>query len=118
MLGLNLGTLTGCVGVEDEGSDTSVATREKRGEGLDPNVVILDGVVTAKSAPNVSSPWITIHGLTIALFTDDGSLPPQTIDVTCHASRINPTGYDVGQTVHARCDKHRSVLYFEQLYPI
>jgi hypothetical protein len=73
---------------------------------------------STQSAPNVSSPWITIHGLTIALFTDDGSLPPQTIDVTCHASRINPTGYDVGQTVHARCDKHRSVLYFEQLYPI
>ena len=110
--------LSGCL--DQATSEPDVTTIAKGVGDADPTVVILDGVVTVASGPNVSSPWVTINGTTSLLIVNNVSLPSQNITVTCHATSFTSvTNLTVGLTLHARCDNHQSLLYISDvIYPL
>jgi hypothetical protein len=114
VLALGAAALSACVATPDPGDQAGVAFA--KGDGLDVDTVILEGAITAASGPNVSSPWITIHGTTSVLIANGAFLPSQDITVTCHeTSFTSVAGYTVGTNIHARCDNHQSALYISDL---
>jgi hypothetical protein len=112
---LGAASLSACVANPDDG-EAGVTITAKGGGDADPDEVILDGAITGASGPNVSSPWVTIHGITSVLIVNGAFQPSQEISVTCHeTSFTSVAGYVVGTNIHARCDNHQSALYISDL---
>jgi hypothetical protein len=112
-LALGAAALSACV-ADPDGAEVGVTTAAHGDDG--PDTVILEGTITAASGPNVSSPWITIQGTTSVLIVNGAFQPSQSISVTCHeTSFTSVAGYNVGTSIHARCDNHQSALYISDL---